>query len=626
MITIIKARQALLQTVNLQQSLNFFDSGGDVVVNSAAYQAPKITQVGHLLQKPLEDIVGRAALYQSGGLFTSTSLFLEDAFFKKFVYITQDDFFFTSKVRLHPTGPVITIGALNTFWPFRVVPTVGQTNIIPVILVREATALLTENVTITATGNLNLIDVLGPSIENEVPLSGSTFVNPDTEITFDLVDTGNGINNLETQIYVNGYQLVEDGVAQTVSGFGYATFTKVSDFLYQFRFIKDIPFGLYETVTVSGSGEDLGVPVISGTFNYWFRTWDKEDFTASISGSPDVSPPFLVNLSPQAGELFVSPDTDIVLEIHDLHTGVNLDSVNISVLGNPVVISGIPDHSFATTSISGDIDFGRSYKYIIEPNSLLPFNGEVDIDVYAEDLYNPPNILSGTYSFYTFPNTNLVVSGLSVLVSGVYEILWSEESLPTYTPTSFRVVYTNLSSSGVSTSGSYVEHNGSVVSGVTFTPVVSGQDDSYYVDFDIDPYYEGVSRLHFYIEQEETISGVARPFRDFYSVLQWGYQFCYDPGELEFDTTYTACVRVCDKGDFPSLGSDCWEFQTIPMFSQSLSASITAVPINLHDILAQYYSVNPFFEYGKTMELEFEASDFDGNTTSFVWYFTIEDR
>jgi len=102
-----------------------------------------------------------------------------------------------------------------------------------------------------------------------------------TEITFDLVDAAIGIERPTVNLYVNGNHVVVDGFAVTITGYAQTFFTKITDNLYQFRFIKDDPFDLYETVSISGEAEDSETPVNSGSYFYTFRTWDLDDINAT---------------------------------------------------------------------------------------------------------------------------------------------------------------------------------------------------------------------------------------------------------------------------------------------------------------------------------------------------------
>lgn len=488
---------------------------------------------------------------------------------------------------------------------------------------------LETNEEVSASGDLTLVDVIGPVVRNEIPISGSRLVDPASEISFDLVDDAIGIRQPSIQVYVSGNQLVENGVATSISGYGQSFLTKVSDNLFQFLFVKDEPFSLYETVSVSGYAEDLETPANSGTFSYDFTVWDLSDLSAQIDGGPDVEAPYLTNLSPFPGQTQVDPNFNITLEIADDHAGVNPSSVSISVDGNAVVQSGVTTSTHANTVITA-LPSIRGYKYQIDLNETLPFFHQTSIEVYAEDLFvisGFPNTLDTSYFFTTTSNQHLVISGFSILQED-YETLLTEESFDSGDPTQFRIIYRDLTLSGIDVENSFVFHNGEQVSGVTFTEVVSGSQDAYFVDFGIEPYYFGESILRFRATQvfSGAVVGSIAPYRDTFATLQWGYEMCYDPSEdFEKDSTIEFCVKVYDHGHYPSLGSFCSNFYTEPHFSRSLSALIYGVELGPSDPLpALYTSNNTFFEFGKTMEIEIEAKDFSGNTMIFPWTFTIE--
>jgi len=600
-----------------------------------AHQSDKLENVGFLLN--LEELIEATTSTALENIIES-NIYLQQkqTFTDLFGILLLSELILDTDIPLRlTTGPllysvdsdVIAFATLNTYTPFDSLPKYQPLFLIDKVKDSDGTLLLDDEVEISGTVGLTLEDVIGPVIENELPISGSTFNDPSTEVTFDLVDSAAGVDQTSVNLYINGYPVVENGTAVSPSGYGQSFFTKVTDRLFQFRFIKDNPFDLYELITISGIAEDDAVPVNSGIFLYTFRTWDLEDINATITGGPDVESPYLLNQNPFPGQINVDPNANIVLEIHDDHTGVAFDSVTLLVDGNTVVESGVIVTDYANTVISG-VD--RGFRYDINPIETLEFNKLMSVGVYAEDRFTVPNTFMGSYSFITTDNQYLVVSGFSVLIDSFYVPFYEETTHPTDDPTNFRVVFTDLSGSGIDINNSTIEHNDSTISGISFTPVISGETASYYVDFQLSPNYFGESDIKFHVQQTftGTVSGSIAPYKEVYTTLLWGYEICYDSAEdYDYGEEVRYCVRVWDRGYLPSQEAHCSLFSTRPLYSDRLSANIVGVQIDPRTLLRGMYTANsPYFEYGKTMYLEFEATDYNGNRLHTQWDFTIEDK
>ena len=120
-------------------------------------------------------------------------------------------------------------------------------------------------------------------------------------------------------------------------------------------------------------------------------------------------------------------------------------------------------------------------------------------------------------------------------------------------------------------------------------------------------------------------SGIAVA-RDFNTTLLWGAEFCYDPDtDFSFDTEVPVIVQASDMGDLPTADSLTYKFKTAPQPGANLSASVVGVDTPRASLIASLASINPFFEYGKEMELTVEAEDFSGNLLSYTWKFKIRE-
>lgn len=469
-------------------------------------------------------------------------------------------------------------------------------------------------------------DGFGPRIDNEFPVSGTTYNNPIEPIYFELVDNEEtNINPVTVQIYVNGTQVVLSGNPVITSGFGTTTFIPITTFKYSFEFTPFIPFSPDIPVTISGEAADITAP--SGNlsfFNYSYRVWKTSDLSATIIGLPDSDSPYLFNLNPADLLTEVPVTTDVYLEVIDDHTGVDPNSVQIYINGD-LVLSGVEeflplDYPVTVGSVAG----GKGRSYNINPSTNFEFNFPVVVDVIAKDLYTPaPNELIDTYYFTTVSNDHLNADFLQVFVSGNYTDLDVQDSLPiSFTGVDFKVKYFNYDDTGINTSGSYIKYNGNVLSGVSIFPV-SGMTE-YDVFFNIIPDYKTDCELVFHVEQTPLVSGHT-VYREIPTTLLWGINYCYDPvNNLLYDKEISVISQAYDRGYKSAVGTSAYNFTTKSMPKKDLSASIVGIDVSSLDFNANYDSINPFYEYGKEMNLVLEISDYAGNKLVYPYKFTLE--
>lgn len=471
-------------------------------------------------------------------------------------------------------------------------------------------------------------DATGPKIVNEVPASGTTFNNPNASISFELRDLElTNINPVTVQLYINGIQVVNSGNALSPSGFGLTTFQQVSPTFYLFNFTPSGAFTLGSFVTVSGEARDSLPP--SGNlsiFNYSYKVWDQNILSAIITGLPDAQSPYLVHLEPDVLEAGVPIDSNIEIDIVDDHTGLDPNSVLITIEGDIIISGGLPIHplyNVTASSISG----GKGMSYIIDPDDNFVFAQTVDVHVEAQDLFTlSPNILNYDYSFTTVDNNHLLASGLQVYVSGIgyvdMNVLDSFNSVDS--GTDFKIKFYNFEDAGINTSGSYITCNGATVSGVIFV-AVSGQTE-YDVFFNLVPDYSTDADLIFHIQQLPLVSGNV-VYKEFQAELLWGAEYCYNPdSNFSYDTQVPLVFMVSDLGDTPKTDILVTDFNTVPFPKNDLYAEIIGIDVPTTTISASLVSNNPFFEYGKTMNVTIELEDFAGNKLIYPYKFKIQNK
>lgn len=469
-------------------------------------------------------------------------------------------------------------------------------------------------------------DVTGPRIYNLVPASGSRFNNPATDISFDIIDSeGSNIVPASINIDINGTPVIGSGTVVADPLFGTAALQKISDVRYNFNFNPTNDFNLNDgPVAVSGIAVDSAIPANSGTFSYQFYVWDVSDLFATIVGLPDVDAPELRNMDPVPLQADVIVNSNITFDIVDIHTGLNPQSVTVKIDDITVVESGVViNTSYAETSISG-IEGGK--RYIINPTDIFEFNSIYTISVYAEDNYSvAPNILDTTYYFFTQSNVHLEAQNLQIKnTEATYVDLSIGYSYDIVTTgIDLKVSYVNYLNEGINISGSYIKYNGDIV---PFSYVSISGADYYDLYFNIVPDYTTDGELEFYVIQDTLVSGVT-VFKRVYNTVLFGAQVCYDQeGRFNFSDEITIFAEVKDKGFLSSKGSLNYQFYTEPMYGNNLFAQIIGLNDRSSNILASYISNNPYHEYGKTMYLELEVSDYAGNKLYYNWDYKIGER
>lgn len=470
------------------------------------------------------------------------------------------------------------------------------------------------------------VDGTGPRIVNETPASGSSFNDPSTQVAFELKDLEiTAINPSEVYLYINNVLVVSGGTALTTSGFGVTTFQNVSPSFYLFSFTPDPDFSLGSEVVISGTARDVVPP--SGNISslyYSYTVWDAGTLMATIEGLPDTLSPYISFSEPTNLEADVSVTSNIQVDLVDDHTGLDFASVVMYLEDQLIVSGGVGVSPSLVTVSSTVISGGRGRSYTLNPVDNLSYSQVVNIEVLCQDLYTPaPNTFSGGISFTTVSNQHLAVSGLQVLGVSGYEDLFLQESLPaTTTGTGFRTSFYNFLGTDISTTGSYISCNGQLVSGISFIPVISGFE--YEVYFNLTPDFTTDCDLVFHAQQVPLVSG-NEVFREFSTELLWGAEYCYDPAtNFSYDTEVPIVIQVGDLGDLPSLGSLVSKFKTAPQAKNDLYAWIVGENTPQAFLEANMASNNPFFEYGKVMNVEVEATDFAGNKMVYTYSFTIE--
>ncbi|GEM_PF-5324450 len=228
-------------------------------------------------------------------------------------------------------------------------------------------------------------DLLPPYVQNENPQPGEVNVPRNTNIYFEVVDDQSGVNLGSVDVTVEGNLIVDDGVAQL----GYAvTITPIANG-YSFDYDPSTDFAYGQVVDVSIDAADNATPPnVMATYNYSFTIINVNDTTA----------PVVQNENPAPGAINVPVNTNVYLEIVDAGTGVDLNTVNITVEGATIVVNGVvqPGYTVAVNPIA------NGYNFDYDPTVDFPANATINVSVDAADLMTPPNVMpTYNYSFDT---------------------------------------------------------------------------------------------------------------------------------------------------------------------------------------------------------------------------------
>ncbi|MFC1651972.1 Ig-like domain-containing protein [Patescibacteria group bacterium] len=298
-------------------------------------------------------------------------------------------------------------------------------------------------------------DIDPPYTQNLNPAPGASNIPVSTNIYLEIVDTQSGVDLNTVDLTVEGTLIVDNGVAQP----GYTvTIAPVANG-YSLDYNPSTDFSEYQTVNVSVDAADLATPPnVMPTYNYSFVT---EDATA----------PYTDNYNPAPGATDVPVDTNVVFQIHDDASGVNLNSIQVDVNG-VVYQQGIP--GFSTVAISD------GYQVTINPASNFPYNTVIPVDIDAQDVEG--NVMpTYSYSFTTSDSADTDAPYITNLNPNP-----AQEGVPTDTNIYFELIDdgtgVDLNTIDLVVEGTTIVSNGVVQPGYTvaITPITGG----YSVDYD----------------------------------------------------------------------------------------------------------------------------------------------
>ena len=252
----------------------------------------------------------------------------------------------------------------KTTWNYKTNPDLEVINDSGVALWWEPVTVEPGNVRIISTfvglGELEP-DKQPPYTANHIPAKDSTDVPRNTDIQLDILDDYMGVDTTSITMKVNG-EKVSPRISGTLQHFT-LTHNPPNDFQYN------------DTVRVEVEALDLAIkPNIMTPDSYQFYI------------ERDTLPPFVKHIYPSPTAHNVKPDTSLSFLLGDEHSGVNSDSIQIYINGQPISpqLDGSPQE--------------YSVRYLFRP----PFDerDSVSVRIFATDLVTPSNEVDTTCYFF----------------------------------------------------------------------------------------------------------------------------------------------------------------------------------------------------------------------------------
>lgn len=472
---------------------------------------------------------------------------------------------------------------------------------------------------VSGTDQITQLDQTPPFFDETFPASGTSFNPTDGVLSFHIKDANASLDTTNLDVWANGDQIVNASTVQTSATWpsGNKTVISARDILYEFTRVSDYP--QQSTVTVSGELADLAVPSSNQAITeYQFTVLGSGSLDATISGAPDLTPPVIDLVYPQNLDTQVSPNTDISWNLTDDASGVDPSTVRLLINGGTKIENDVASGG----TFSRIANVGRGFDYVYNPDGAFTFGNTITGTVEASDFIG--NDVTTIYEFTITPDDTLSITDFflaqdtSVLVSSGTEISVSVEDL----------------THGVNVSGTQFLVDGVVPSGLVITTSGIGPDRVTYSVPSQEVVDNRTDTLVF-VHAENNFPGPFPVIKEQLFVLRPGYDVIWP--NRSTDTSSGAETVFPFITNIPVLaGIKNFEknFNDAGLFYRFLTenqptADLGAVLVSnvkTADLSASLNSLNTIFEYGKTIVLEVEVTDNEGNRLSFTHTFTIEDK
>lgn len=473
--------------------------------------------------------------------------------------------------------------------------------------------------TVSGSDNIIVIDLTPPFFDETAPASGTTF-NPTTSpVTFHVKDVSSALDPATIDAFIDNVQVVNNGEVVLTSPWatGLKTVLAPNDIAYTFT--RNPPFEQQVIVTVSGTFADFAAVSNQNTQFYQFQILGSGSLSASITGDPDNTAPVITPLDPENLETNVSPNTAIVWTTADDASGVDPTKTKLLLNGDVVVENELAVNGtfFSTANCS----LGFDYVYV--PDQPFAFGETVTGTIMASDFSTTgPNTGTLTYTFTTTFTDSLHITNF---------FMGTDESILLTTGTVARVDVEDFTY-GVASGTTYITVNDHTPASL-LTTVTGSLPPFLRFEFPLQPEVDFRTDITIFVHAENQFPGAYPVIKEKTFVLRPGYD-AYWPNRSKYPeggpetnfphlTNISVLTEIKNYAINNALGSEFFSFLTDNVSRKDLGASITA-NIEIANLPASLNVLNTFFEYGKTITLEFSAMDLEGNFMSFTHTFTIE--
>jgi len=450
----------------------------------------------------------------------------------------------------------------------------------------------------TATVTISQLDLEPFNVLDLSPASGSILIPKDSQVSFLLSDDLGGILLGELDIVIGDDAVITNGVdTATLGTISYEIETPPYNNI-RYTYTKDSPFQEGETVLVHVQGKDLASPLANTTnFDYSFRIENTGQLYGIITADPDVEPPYIENTLPVSGGLFENPCSPITFDILDNHTGVNLDSLTITVDGQPIILEGVcqVDSSFVLfTPIS------NGYTFSYYTNECFEWGKEYTITVSGTDNYSiSPNILDTIYSYETVNNDTILIDNFFI-----EEI---NDKIRVNNNTYLKADITDpIYGIDISATKLYYNYEEVVFSYVSIT-------DGYRLSYQPPDLFVQSPNIVVTVHAVNSRGLSFSVFREKTYKLSPGYSIqVLKENKYEFDEEVIPIVSSDNLGRNPSGITEVFKFKTHKTFSKDLNGYIVS-NLDSRYLIGTIQPVAPMYYYNKLINVRVEASDFEGN-------------
>lgn len=477
--------------------------------------------------------------------------------------------------------------------------------------------------TISGSDDIIQTDEFGPFFDETSPASGTSFNDPSTQVQFHIKDDGSALDQGTINIFIDGLQVISAGSTVTGTTWPIASKTVLTPNNIEYIFTRGEPFPQQGVVVVSGSMADFATPANLSNDSYSFEILGSGTLAGTISGSPDADAPVITAVDPAPGATQISPDTAIIWTTTDNAAGVDPSTIKLFLNGGLVVEGAIATAGDLSRVANANLGFNDTYT----PDEPFEFGTTVSGLIEAKD--NVGNTATLPYEFTITPDDTLAITNF---------FLSENESTLLTSGTTLTVCVEDFTH-GVNVSGTFLTINGETPTGlITSTSgVPSSGTGPAKVEFSVlmEPLVTFREDLVVFVHGENNFPGAFPVIEEEVFVLRPGYDVVW-PNKTEdaeggpedifpFVTNIQVLADIKNFAKNFAQSTEFFRFLTENQQTANLGASIEA-NIKVADLSATLTSLNPYFVYGKTMTLEIEADDLEGNQLRFTHTFTIESK